>query len=126
MSEDNLIKSIVDIVLNEQADLRLRQDLVNITCRLTMVSDAHVPDTLTRIRVLPTVAVVGQNEPVTRAGDRNTLLEIYVKFLPRGGSDYKNLSAIGKLIKGLPGVKIVTILTLNNKKVLYKGKPIVI
>jgi len=91
-----------------------------------MVSDAHVPDTLTRIRVLPTVAVVGQKEPVQRAGDKNTILEVYVKFLPRAGSDLKNLKSIGKLIKGLPGVKIVTVLTLNNKKVLYNGKPIVI
>ncbi len=121
---ENKIRSAIQNLL-EQEDLRLKRDLIVITCRLKMEKDAHVPDTLTRIRVLPTVAVVGQNEPVSRSGP-GTVLEVYIKFLPKTGSDYNNLKSLAKLIKSLPGVKIVTILTLSNRKVTYQGQPIVV
>ena len=124
MVTENKIRSAIQRLL-EQRDLRLKRELINITCRLKMEKEAHVPDTLTRIRVLPTVSVVGQTEPVSRSGP-NTILEIYVKFLPKSGSDYSNLKALSKLIKSLPGIKIVTILTLNNRRVTYKGQPIVV
>jgi hypothetical protein len=91
-----------------------------------MEPDSHVPDTLTRIRVLPTVAVVGQKEKVQRSEAQSTVLDIYVKFLPTSGGQYKKLTKISRLIKSLPGVKIVRVLTFNDKKVSHKGKPIVI
>jgi len=124
MVTENKLRSVIQRLL-EQRDLRLKRELINITCRLKMEKEAHVPDTLTRIRVLPTVSVVGQTEPVLRSGS-DTALEIYVKFLPKSGSDYNNLKALAKLIKSLPGIKIVTILTLNNRKVTYQGQSIVV
>jgi len=123
MVTENKIRSAIQRLL-EQGDLRLKRELINITCRLKMEKEAHVPDTLTRIRVLPTVSVVGQNEPVSRSGG-DTVLEIYIKFLPKTGSDYSNLKSLAKLVKSLPGIKIVTILTLNNRRVTYQGQPIV-
>ena len=123
MVTENKIRSAIQRLL-EQRDLRLKRELINITCRLKMEKEAHVPDTLTRIRVLPTVSVVGQNEPVSRSGG-DTVLEIYIKFLPKTGSDYSNLKSLAKLVKSLPGIKIVTILTLNNRRVTYQGQPIV-
>jgi len=91
-----------------------------------MTTNAHVPDTLTRVRVLPTVSVVGQKEPVQRTPKGKTMLEIYVKYLPRSGSDYKNLLSLSKLIKRLPGVKMVRVLTMDGRRVTFKGKPIVV
>jgi len=123
--EDKIRKS-VSVILEQQEDLRLDQDLLKVTCRLIMEKDAHVPDTLTRIRVLPTVSVVGQEEPVNRAGMGNTTLEIYVKFLPPASNTYKNLKTLGKMIKSLPGVKIVRFLTVGGRGVMYKGKPVVV
>ena len=105
---------------------RLKRDLDKVSLRLIMDQGAHVPDTLTRIRVLPTVAVVGQKEKVQRTEAQNTILDIYVKFLPTSEGEYKNLISLSKLIKSLPGVKIVRVLSLNNKNVFHKGKPIVI
>jgi len=125
--EEQKIRESVSIIL-EQSDsnLRLDQDLIKVTCRLIMDIDAHVPDTLTRIRVLPTVSVVGQVEPVDRGAKGNTILEIYIKFLPPSSNTLKNLKTLGKMIKGLPGVKIVRMLTVGGRGVMYKGRPIVI
>ena len=91
-----------------------------------MAHDAHVPDTLTRIRVLPSVAVVGQKEPVNRTEKGSVYLEIYVKYLPTTSETYKSLIDISKLIKTLPGIKVVRILSVGGKSVLYKDKPIVV
>jgi len=110
----------------ENKQLRLKRDIEKTTLRLIMDQDAHVPDTLTRIRVLPTVAVVGQREKVQRTEAQNAVLDVYVKFLPTSGSLIKNLMSLGKMIKGLPGVKIVRVLAVNNRKIQHKGKSIVI
>tara|TARA_A100001391_G_scaffold74067_1_gene47906 strand:+ start:245 stop:631 length:387 start_codon:yes stop_codon:yes gene_type:complete len=127
LKDEQKIREAVSAILEQSSpDLRLDQDLLKITCRLIMTHDAHVPDTLTRIRVLPTVAVVGQSEPVERQGVSDTTLEIYVKFLPASSNTMKNLKSLGKLIKSLPGVKIVRVVSVAGSPVTYKGKPIVI
>lgn len=122
---DLKLREIVNIIL-EQSQTRLKRELMNVTMELVMESDSHVPDTMTRIRVLPSVAVVGQSEPVDRPPEGNVRLEVYVKFLPSASNTYNSLLSIGRLIKGLPGVKIVNILTVGGRKVLFKNKPIVI
>jgi hypothetical protein len=91
-----------------------------------MDSDAHVPDTMTRIRALASVTVVGQQSPVDRTGKGNTLLDVYVKFLPASEGLYKNLMTIGKLIKSLPGVRIVRVVSVGGRPVRYKDENIVI
>jgi len=85
-----------------------------------------VPDTLTRIRALPMVTVVGQKEPVNRTQSGNTVLEVYVKFLPSSEGSYRNLISIAKLVKGLPGMKIVRVISVDGRPILYKGEPIIV
>ena len=104
--------------MSEKDELKIRETV--------MQNESHVPDTLTRIRVLPSVAVVGQKEPVIRPEAGNVRLEIYVKFLPAKSNTYEALISIGKLIKSLPGVKIIHIISVGGRKVLYKDKAIMI
>ena len=122
--ENDMLSSIIDeIVLLEYEETRLDKSLTNINCVLKLNREVHVPDTLTRIRVLPTVSVVGQKSPVNRT-ESGATVEVYVKFLPNSSDTYKNISSISKLIKSLPGVQLVKVLSLGGKKVSYKGKPI--
>ena len=123
--EEEKLRETVNAIL-EQTDTRLKRDLMNVTMRLIMQNEAHVPDTLTRIRVLPSVAVVGQKEPVQRPEAGNVKLEVYVKFLPSASNTYEALLSIGKLIKSLPGVKTIHVLSVGGRDVLYKNKPIMI
>jgi len=125
MAVKSLIKDYVSLLL-EESESRLSREQMKITCRLIMDSDAHVPDTLTRIRALPMVTVVGQKEPVNRTSKGNTILEVYVKFLPTSGNSYKNLLSIAKLIKSLPSLKIVRVISLEGRPILFKGQPIVV
>ena len=124
MINTSVLSEYIGLLL-EQDTTRLKKDLMNATMKLTMTKDAHVPDTLTRIRVLPSVAVVGQDNPVDRSGG-TTKLEIYVKFLPTADNTHDSLQTIGKLIKGLPGIKMIKILSVGGRVVLWKGNPIVI
>jgi hypothetical protein len=124
MTNKSLIKEYVSLLL-EQDSTRLKKDLMNVTMKLTMTKDSHVPDTLTRIRVLPSVAVVGQDEPVDRSGGI-TKLEIYVKFLPTAENTYSSLQTVGKLIKGLPGIKMIKMISVGGRPILWKGQAIII
>tara|TARA_A100001515_G_C4537274_1_gene198966 strand:+ start:454 stop:837 length:384 start_codon:yes stop_codon:yes gene_type:complete len=121
-----MLKSFVSLVV-EQSDLtRLKRDQLKMTCRLVMDKDAHVPDTLTKIRALSGITVVGQKSPVDRNEKGSTVLEVYIKFLPTSSENYENLISVANLVKSLPGVKIVRILTVGGREVLYKNKPIVV
>ena len=124
MKNKSMIREYIGMLL-EQDSTRLKKDLINVTMKLIMTKDSHVPDTLTRIRVLPSVAVVGQDNPVDRSGG-TTKLEIYVKFLPTAANTHDSLQTVGKLIKGLPGIKIIKMLSVGGRPVTYKGNPIVI
>jgi hypothetical protein len=126
MTKKLSIKNLKKIISEEAAALRLDRDVETVSIRLLMQEGAHVPDTLTRIRVLPTVAVVGQKEKVERYKQRRTILEIYIKFLPSSKDVYKNLMSLSRMIKSLPGVEIVSVLSYNGRDITHKGKPIVL
>ena len=121
----HILKEYISFILKEE-ESRLSQDQMKITCHLVMDPDAHVPDTMTRIRALASVTVVGQQSPVNRTGKGNTLLDVYIKFLPASQGIYKNLLRIGKLVKSLPGVRIVRVISVSGRPVRYKGENIVI
>ena len=123
--KQTLSELIDDVMLLEYEETRLDKSLTTINCVLKLTKETHVPDTLTRIRVLPTVSVVGQKSPVNRT-ETSAVVEVYVKFLPNSSDTYKNIVSISKLIKSLPGVEIVKVLTLSGKSVSYKGKPIIV
>jgi hypothetical protein len=120
-----VIKEYISLIV-EESDTRLKHEQMKIGCHLIMDPDAHVPDTLTRIRALATVTVVGQQAPVNRTSMGNTLLDIYIKFLPSSSSTYKNLISIAKLVKSLPGIRIVKVTAVGGRSVLYKGENIVV
>ena len=115
-----------NLILEQQDAYRLDKDLVKATLRLAMDENAHVPDTLTRIRVLSGVAVVGQGERVVRKKRGRTFLDIYIKYLPESSEIIKDLVELAKKIKKLPGIQVIKVLTVGGREVLVKGKPIVV
>ena len=126
MSDKSMFKGFVKkLILKEYEETRLDKSLTNVNCVLKLDKDTHVPDTLTRIRVLPTVSVVGQRSPVER-NESGAIVEVYVKFLPNSSDTYKNIMNIANLIKVLPGVNMVKVVELGGRKVSYKGNPIII
>ena len=118
------MKSVLRELIRESS-FRLKQDLLTCDMKLTLQQDAHVPDTLTRIRVLPGVAVVGQQEKVFRSEIGKDSLIVYVKFLPKTSEIYRNVKNMANMIKKLPGIEIVTVLKLGGRPIMYKGKPII-
>ena len=128
LNENALIRSTIRKLLEEAEEgHRLKRDLLKCTLRLVLEEDTHVPDTLTRIRILPLVSVVGQRVIVIRPQHANAVLVLYVKFLPRENmTTYQNLKTLASMIKGLPGVKIVSVLSIDGKIVTHQGEKIVI
>ena len=113
--------------LIEQKDaMRLDRGLLKASVRLIMSYNAHVPDTMTRIRVLPGVAVVSQSDQVTRKKAGKATLDMYIKFLPEAGPVFDSIKKILENVKKLPGVEVIKVLSLGDRKVTYKGNPIVI
>jgi hypothetical protein len=107
-------------------DKHLASKMLKVELSVKMDVEAHVPDMMTLVRVLPSVAVVGQTDRVERSSGEGTIADIYVKFLPVPGSIYFNLVRLGKSIKALKGVKIVKVDKLGGRPVVFKGAPIVI
>ena len=126
MTRNEKLKYYVkQLLLQEYEETRLDKSLTNINCILRLDSNTHVPDTLTRIRVLPTVSVVGQRSPVDR-NESGASVEVYVKFLPNSSETYKNILSISKLIKSLPGVNLVKVVSLGGRPITFKGNPIIV
>jgi hypothetical protein len=122
---DEYLKRLIRVLL--EVDLRLKISLSKATFKLILHPDGHVPDTLTRIRVIKGVSVVGQGSKVERHPKGNSILVVYVKFLPDSRlSEYENVYELSKKIKKLPGIEIVRVISINNRRVIHKGKPIVI
>lgn len=107
-------------------DKHLASKMLKAEISVKLELEAHVPDMMTLVRILPSVAVVGQTDKVERSTAEGTVADIYVKFLPVPGSVYFNLVKLCRAIKALPGVKIVKVEKLGGRKVIYKGQPIVI
>jgi len=104
---------------------KLKKSIATAIIDLKLESETHVPDLMTRIRVLPTVAVVGQKEKVARYVDGDALLKMSIKYLPRTEEIYGSLKALCTMIIRLPGVKAVTVDTYNEKRITLKGSKIV-
>lgn len=106
--------------------MNLTSKLVKIDVSIKMTQDSHVPNTMILMRVLPSVAVVNQSSKVERAAGIGTVLNLYIKFLPKSGTLYKNLIDLMKMVKGLPGVKIVKVNKVGGRPVTFKGQSIVL
>lgn len=118
---------LVSEILSEDTEFRLKRDVVKTSLRLTCTQDTHVPDLLTRIRVLQSVAVVGQRERVVRPEKGRATLVIYVKYLPSQTETlYQSIVSLSKKIKSLPGVEVISVMSIDGKPVIYKGEKIVV
>ncbi len=112
--------------LLKEADFRLKRSLMNIKVRLAIDPDAHIPDTMTRIRILASVSIVSQTMRAQKAADGKEYVDLSIKFMPNSAGAYKNLITIAKLIRSMPGVKSVRVLELSGKPVTFQGQPIVV
>ena len=114
------------LLVEREETYRLDRDLMNVICTFSLDENIHVPDMLTRIRVLPTIAVVGQKSKVERVKMGSARLNVYVKFLPDSGGVLENLKKLGKLLKTVPGIKSVKFVAVGGKEVTVNGNPIVV
>ena len=125
--EKNRLSKLISNILKEDAEFRLKRDVVKTTLRLICTQDTHVPDLLTRVRVLPSVAVVGQRERVVRPEKGRATLIIYVKYLPTVSETlYESLVSLARKVKSLPGIEVVTVQSVDGRPVMHKGEKIVV
>ena len=111
------------LVIESLYKLQRKISTAIVTCKLE--SETHVPDLMTRIRILPSVAVVGQKEKVARFVDGDAMLTISVKYLPRTSEIYASLKHLSTMIKRLPGVKTISVDEFNKKRITLKGQKII-
>lgn len=104
---------------------KLKNKIATTVITLRLERDTHVPDLMTRVRILPSVAVVGQKEKVDRFMDGDARLAISVKFLPKSSQVYVSLKEICTMIKRLPGVLSITVETYDKRKVTLRGQKII-
>ena len=104
---------------------KLDKKIATTRVTLKLERDTHVPDLMTRIRILPSVAVVGQTDKVDRFASGDSRLSISIKFLPRTEEIFKNLDHLATMIKRLPGVLNVIVDEYNKRKITSQGKKVV-
>ena len=106
-------------------DYKLQRKLSAAIVNLKIENETHVPDLMTRIRILPGIAVVGQKDKVARFSDGDGSLLLSIKFLPESEEIYKSLKDMSALVKKLPGVKTVAIIAFNKRKIVLNGRKII-
>ena len=104
---------------------KLERKLDKTILSLKLERETHVPDLMTRIRILPTIAVVGQKAKVRRFFDGDAQLFISVKYLPKSDDIMQSLSSLSNMIKTLPGVKSVAVLMHNKNNITKDGKKLI-
>ena len=104
---------------------KLQRKISTAILSIKLENETHVPDLMTRIRILPGVAVVGQKEKVSRYMDGDAMLNLSIKYLPRTDEIYNSLKHLSRMIKKLPGVKSVSVESFNKRKITIRGKKIV-
>jgi len=104
---------------------KLERKISDSLLSLKLERDTHVPDLMTRIRVLPSVAVVGQKAKVRRFFDGDAQLFLGVKYLADTEDIMVNIKSLSMMIKTLPGVKSVAVLQHNKKKIQKDGKKLI-
>ena len=104
---------------------KLKNKISQTVVTLRLERDTHVPDLMTRVRILPSVAVVGQKEKVDRFMDGDARLAISVKFLPKSSQVYSSLKELCTMIKRLPGVISITVDAYDKRKITMRGEKII-
>ena len=104
---------------------RLKHKLFRTEIFVILDYDTHVPDLMTRMRALVGFAVVGQTQKVDRLQGGGARIGLSIKYLPNSSDLYANIDEMVTLIKKLPGVKTVKVVTYNKKPILKNGKPLI-
>jgi len=124
MNREILKNHIKEILLEKKGGPTSR--LTDCRMKLFLDRDASVTDTMTIIRVLQGVAVVGQTDHSIRSKLGRTVLPISVKFLPGQGDLALNLSKLARAIKKAAKVRVVKVLTVDDSPFLIKGRQIIV
>ena len=77
------MNSVKELEMLIESLCRLEEKLSSCILTLKLERETHVPDLMTRIRILPGVAVVAQKDKVARFFDGDAQLQISVKYLPK-------------------------------------------
>jgi len=124
MNREHLKDKIKEIILEKKGGPTSR--LADCEMKLFLDRDASVTDTMTIIRVLQGVAVVGQTDHSLRSKLGRTVLPISVKFLPGAGDLSVSLTKLARAIKKAAKVRVVKVTTVDGNPFLISGKQIVI
>lgn len=119
-------KELKELKLIIESIYRLERKLTTCVLTLKLERETHVPDLMTRIRILSGVSVVSQKDKVARFFDGDAQLQIGVKFLSKSDDLLTQIREICTQIKTLPGVKSVAVETFDKRQVTFKGKKLVI
>ena len=119
------MSDIEDLSIILESLYKLEKKVTNVSMILKLETDTHVPDLMTRIRILPSVAVVAQLDKVTRFMDGDAMLSISIKFLPKSSEIYASVKKLSMMIKRLPGVKTISIDTYDKRKLTLRGEKII-
>ena len=111
--------------MSNATNYKLKRKIVTAIVTLKIENEVHVPDLMTRIRILPGVAVVGQKDKVARFADGDGLLPLSIKYLPQSDEIYDSLKRMSNLVKKLPGVKSVAVQSFNKRNITMKGKKLI-
>ena len=107
------------------SEYKLQRKIATAIVTLKIENETHVPDLMTRIRILPGVAVVGQKDKVARFSDGDGRLKLSIKFLPQSEEIYSSLKDMAGLVKKLPGVKSIGVESFNKRTITMQGKKII-
>lgn len=116
---------IKDLEIMLESIYKLEKKITSIDMTLKLESETHIPDLMTRIRILPTVAVVAQKDKVARFMDGDALLNVSIKYLPKTTEILSSIKKLSIMIKRLPGVKLITVDSYNKKKITLRGEKII-
>lgn len=111
--------------MSTATNYKLKRKLATAVVTLKIENEVHVPDLMTRIRILPGIAVVGQKDKVARFSDGDGRLPLSIKYLPQSDEIYESLKQMCNLVKKLPGVKTIAVQTFNKRNILMKGKKLI-
>jgi hypothetical protein len=125
VSSKTILGNDHDLDLFVESLYKLQRKIETAVITLRLERETHVPDLMTRIRILPSIAVVGQKNKVDRFVDGDARLQISVKYLPRSEEIFKSLKHLAMMIKKLPGVISITVDEYKKRKVTSRGKKII-
>jgi hypothetical protein len=121
-----ILKELDKIEMIAESLYKMDRKLSSTTLTLKLERDTHVPDLMTRIRILPGVAVVAQKDKVARFFDGDAQLMINIKFLPKSNAILKSIKHLAKMIRNLPGVKSIAVETYDKRKISMHGKKLIL